>query len=179
MDLVIRPLTPDLWPDFEDLFDTEGAVGRCWCMYWRIGAEYRKRPSVANRDDFHAIVDQGPPPGLLAFDGDTAVGWCQLTPRGALSRLERSKTLRTVDETPVWAISCFYIRKGYRRQGVATALIEANPDRMLWATDWPHPNKFVEQPNDADLLEQLGLWAPDEEIRRRILVDNPTKLYGF
>jgi 2-pyrone-4,6-dicarboxylate lactonase len=62
---------------------------------------------------------------------------------------------------------------------MAQALIEAGPDRMLWATDWPHPNKFVEQPNDADLLEQLGLWAPDEEMRRRILVSNPTKLYGF
>jgi predicted TIM-barrel fold metal-dependent hydrolase len=62
---------------------------------------------------------------------------------------------------------------------MAQALIEAGPDRMLWATDWPHPNKFVEQPNDADLLEQLGLWAPDEEMRRRILVDNPTRLYGF
>jgi predicted TIM-barrel fold metal-dependent hydrolase len=62
---------------------------------------------------------------------------------------------------------------------MAQALIEAGPDRMLWATDWPHPNKFVEQPNDDDLLEQLGLWAPDEEMRRRILVDNPTKLYGF
>jgi predicted TIM-barrel fold metal-dependent hydrolase len=62
---------------------------------------------------------------------------------------------------------------------MARALIEANPDRMLWATDWPHPNKFVEQPNDADLLEQLELWAPDEEMRRRILVDNPTTLYGF
>jgi len=62
---------------------------------------------------------------------------------------------------------------------LARALIEANPDRMLWATDWPHPNKFVEQPNDADLLEQLELWAPDEEMRRRILVDNPTTLYGF
>jgi predicted TIM-barrel fold metal-dependent hydrolase len=62
---------------------------------------------------------------------------------------------------------------------LARALIEANPDRMLWATDWPHPNKFVEQPNDADLLEQLELWAPDEEMRRRILVDNPTALYGF
>jgi predicted TIM-barrel fold metal-dependent hydrolase len=62
---------------------------------------------------------------------------------------------------------------------MARALIEANPDRMLWATDWPHPNKFVEQPNDADLLEQLELWAPDEEMRRRILVDNPNTLYGF
>jgi len=62
---------------------------------------------------------------------------------------------------------------------LAQALIEANPDRMLWATDWPHPNKFVVQPNDADLLEQLELWAPDEDVRRRILVDNPAALYGF
>jgi predicted TIM-barrel fold metal-dependent hydrolase len=62
---------------------------------------------------------------------------------------------------------------------LARALIAANPDRMLWATDWPHPNKFVEQPNDADLLEQLESWAPDEDMRRRILVDNPTALYGF
>ena len=62
---------------------------------------------------------------------------------------------------------------------MAQALIEANPERMLWATDWPHPNKFSDQPNDADLLEQLELWAPDEGMRRRILVDNPSVLYGF
>lgn len=62
---------------------------------------------------------------------------------------------------------------------MAHALIGANPDRMLWATDWPHPNKFEAQPNDADLLEQLALWAPDQEMRRRILVDNPVALYGF
>lgn len=62
---------------------------------------------------------------------------------------------------------------------MARALIEANPERMLWATDWPHPNKYVEQPNDADLIEQLELWAPDEETRRRILVDNPSTLYDF
>lgn len=62
---------------------------------------------------------------------------------------------------------------------LARALIDANPDHVVWATDWPHPNKFVVQPNDADLLEQLELWAPDEEMRRRILVDNPSALYGF
>ena len=62
---------------------------------------------------------------------------------------------------------------------LAHALIEANPDRMLWATDWPHPNKYVVQPNDADLIEQLELWAPDPEMRRRILVDNPETLYRF
>ena len=62
---------------------------------------------------------------------------------------------------------------------LAQALIEASPDRMLWATDWPHPNKFGDQPNDADLIEQLELWAPDEATRHRILVDNPSVLYGF
>lgn len=62
---------------------------------------------------------------------------------------------------------------------MAHALIEANPDRMLWATDWPHPNKYEVQPNDADLIEQLELWAPDPAMRQRILVDNPTALYRF
>ena len=62
---------------------------------------------------------------------------------------------------------------------LAHALIEANPDRMLWATDWPHPNKFGDMPNDADLIEQLALWAPDPALRNRILVDNPANLYRF
>jgi predicted TIM-barrel fold metal-dependent hydrolase len=62
---------------------------------------------------------------------------------------------------------------------LAHALIEANPERMLWATDWPHPNKFGDMPNDADLIEQLALWAPDPALRNRILVDNPTTLYRF
>ena len=62
---------------------------------------------------------------------------------------------------------------------LAHALIETNPDRMLWATDWPHPNKFTAQPNDGDLLDQLELWAPDEAMRQRILLDNPTTLYRF
>jgi predicted TIM-barrel fold metal-dependent hydrolase len=62
---------------------------------------------------------------------------------------------------------------------MAKALIAANPERILWGTDWPHPNKFELQPNDADLLEQLGLWAPDDATRNRILVANPVALYDF
>lgn len=62
---------------------------------------------------------------------------------------------------------------------LAQTLIEARPDRMLWASDWPHPNKFTEQPNDADLIEQLELWVPDPDLRRRILVENPVALYRF
>lgn len=125
MKLTIRPLTPDLWPAFEDLFGKTGACNGCWCMYWRIGSTYTKRPREKNKADFRAIVKRGPPPGLLAFDGDLAVGWCQLTPRAALPILDRARFTRRVDDAPVWAISCFYIRPGYRKRGVSAALIDA------------------------------------------------------
>jgi GNAT superfamily N-acetyltransferase len=123
--LEIRPLTPELWPALEDLFGKHGACNGCWCMYWRIGSAYHKRPREENRVAFRKIVKRGPPPGLLAFFGDVAVGWCQLTPRADLPWLDRTRLLQRVDEVPVWSISCFYVRRGYRRQGVSAALIAA------------------------------------------------------
>ncbi len=125
MKLRIRPLTPDLWPAFADLFGESGAVGGCWCMYWRIGRTMRGQPRAQNKAAFRAIVERGPPPGLLAFDGDRAVGWCQLTPRDAVPWLDRTWRLKRVDDLPVWSISCFYVRIGYRRRGVTAALIAA------------------------------------------------------
>src|SRR5258706_1295849 len=88
MKLSIRPLTPDLWPALEDLFGPNGAVNGCWCMYWRIGSAYRKMPREKNKAAFHDVVRRGPPPGLLAFDGDVTGGWCQVTPPGALPWLD-------------------------------------------------------------------------------------------
>jgi hypothetical protein len=81
MKLTVRPLTPDLWPAVVGLFGDSRVCSRCWCMYWRIGSAYRKRPREQNKAAFREVVKRGPPPGLLAFDGDVAVGWCQLTPR--------------------------------------------------------------------------------------------------
>jgi len=124
----IRPLTLELWPALEDLFSQGGPVSRCWCMYWRIGDAYRKRPRETNKADFCELVKSGPPPGLLAFDGDLPVGWCQLTPRDDLPWLDRTWRLKRVDDAPVWSLSCFYVRKGYRKQGVATVLITAALD---------------------------------------------------
>jgi GNAT superfamily N-acetyltransferase len=125
MKLTIRPLTPDLWPALEDLFGKNGACNGCWCMWGRIGSAYRKLPREKNKAAFREVVKRGPPPGLLAFDGDVAVGWCQLTPRDALPGLDRTWRLKRVDDVPVWSLSCFYVRKGYRKQGVTSALIAA------------------------------------------------------
>jgi GNAT superfamily N-acetyltransferase len=121
----IRPLTPDLWPALEDLFGANGACNGCWCMYWRIGSNYRAQPREQNKEAFREVVMRGPPPGLLAFDGDLAVGWCQLTPRDHLPWLDRVGRLKRVDDVPVWSLSCFYVRKGFRKRGVTSALIIA------------------------------------------------------
>ncbi|PYL00152.1 MAG: acetyltransferase [Verrucomicrobia bacterium] len=94
-------------------------------MYWRIGSAYRKRSREKNRAAMREVVRRGAPPGLLAFDGEVAVGWCQLTSRDDLPWLETSWLLRRVDDVPVWSISCFYVRRGYRKQGVMSVLIAA------------------------------------------------------
>jgi predicted TIM-barrel fold metal-dependent hydrolase len=59
------------------------------------------------------------------------------------------------------------------------ALVAANPDRMLWASDWPHTTLTCAMPNDGDLVDLLPTWLPDAAVRQKILVDNPARLYGF
>jgi predicted TIM-barrel fold metal-dependent hydrolase len=74
---------------------------------------------------------------------------------------------------------------------LAKALIAANPERIIWGTDWPHPNSVtlpgkqvsdvtpLFQIDDGRLFNQLPVWAPEVAIRKNILVDNPARLYGF
>jgi hypothetical protein len=121
--LKVRALTEELWPAMEDLFESGSACKRCWCMYWRIGSAYRKQAPAENKAALLEIVRAGPPPGLLAFDGERAIGWCQLTRRDALPWLNRTKHLKSVTDRAVWCISCFYVRKGCRKRGVSAALI--------------------------------------------------------
>jgi len=119
MKLDIRPLTADLWLALEDLFGKHGACNGCWCMYWRIGAAYRKRPSEKNKAAFKRIVKNGPPPGLLAFDGDVAVGWCQLTPRSALPALVVDILFLRADRVPqAWRY--FRINRRSNKSGISS-----------------------------------------------------------
>ena len=125
MALTVSPLTPERWPALEDLFGKAGASNGCWCMYWRIGPRYRDRPREDNRDDLRRLAASGQPPGLLAFDGGIAVGWCELAPRADLGWLAHSRYLKPVDDLPVWSVPCFYVRRTHRGQGVMGALIGA------------------------------------------------------
>jgi len=61
----------------------------------------------------------------------------------------------------------------------ARAVIETKPDRVLWGTDWPHPNLWTAMPDEGQLVDLLPLYAPDAAVRRKLLVDNPAALYGW
>jgi predicted TIM-barrel fold metal-dependent hydrolase len=84
----------------------------------------------------------------------------------------------------VAAGQCWVKLSGYYRfpaidaAGLARALARANPERLLWASDWPHPGLGrVPMPDDAELLDQFGAWFPDAAMRRQVLVENPVRLY--
>ncbi len=70
---------------------------------------------------------------------------------------------------------------GYADSGViAKALFAANPDRMIWGSDWPHPTERLDnKPDDAVLFDLLTDWVPDAAARQKVLVQNPARLYGF
>jgi 2-pyrone-4,6-dicarboxylate lactonase len=61
----------------------------------------------------------------------------------------------------------------------AQAILELAPERTLWGTDWPHPNIKKHMPNDGDLVDLIPLFMPDEALQRKVLVDNPHRLYAF
>jgi GNAT superfamily N-acetyltransferase len=125
MDYMISPLTAGRWPALEELFGRAGASNGCWCMYWRIGPRYHDRPRADNKRDLRRLAESGRPPGLLAFDGEIAVGWCQLAPRAELAWLARARYLQPPDDLPVWSVPCFFVRRAYRGRGVMGALIQA------------------------------------------------------
>ena len=61
----------------------------------------------------------------------------------------------------------------------ARALVAANPEQLVWGSDWPHPNFDGPMPNDAELVDLLADWIPDARTRQQVLVDNPARLYDF
>lgn len=120
------PASADRWSDLENLFGSRGACGGCWCMTWRLPrAEFNRNKGENNRSALRKLVRRGPAPGVLAYAGGKAVGWCAVAPRAAYPALERSRILKPVDDEAVWSISCLFVEKRYRRRGLSAKLILA------------------------------------------------------
>jgi len=126
-EIEVRPLSARTWNDFVELFGQDrGASGGCWCMFWRQPREeWKARTRNGNQRKIRRLVKPGNPPGLLAYRDGKPVGWVSIAPRDEFPRLNSSQNLRPVDRKKVWSVVCFYIRRGHRKSGVASALLSA------------------------------------------------------
>lgn len=127
----VEPLTLDDWPAFERLFGKNGACMGCWCMYWRVPRkEYDAARGPAAKRLFKKRVKEGPPPGVVAFEGEDAVGWLQIGPRPDTPQWNTPKRLSAptkpdaAEDESVWGATCFFVKAGHRRQGISDALLK-------------------------------------------------------
>ncbi|MBE3120228.1 MAG: GNAT family N-acetyltransferase [Candidatus Atribacteria bacterium] len=122
----IFPLTPDRWNDFEQLFGPRGACAGCWCLYWKLPRkDFTAGQGDHNRLVQKEIVASGRTPGLLATMDGIPAGWVAVEPRENYPVLNNSRILRPLDDTPVWSVTCFFVAKKYRSQGLTVALLKA------------------------------------------------------
>ncbi len=120
----VVPATPGRFDDVVAVLG--GGPHSCLCQYWRMSSgEYSRSSQETRLAALRTQLAESPAPGMLAYvDGEPA-GWVGFGPRERIGRLVRSRTIPNVDDVPVWAIYCFTVRVGYRRRGIARALLSA------------------------------------------------------
>ena len=122
-----KELSPDTWPDFEKLAPQQGD---CWCMYYHrprpvTRGMTRERRIARNKEDKEALVGNGRSHAVLVYDRKSLAGWCQYGLKDELPRIDAGRYYQKLkplaSDTRLWRITCFYIDKQHRRQGVARA----------------------------------------------------------
>ena len=160
---------------------------------------------VPDMGEFHRVIDRIQPLGWhvdLHFDASDLVEFADLFEKlpvpFLIDHMGRVPTKNGLEQEPFQQLlavaknneRCWVKISGAERMSnagppftdavpFAQALIAVAPERILWGTDWPHPNISQHMPNDGDLLDLVPLFAPDAATQKRFLVDNPHRLYGF
>lgn len=128
-ELTIRPLTPARVDDLKTV--TAGTWGAtCWDLYPRYTAKQQRERRITGseatrRAEVVRLARRKNAPGLLAYVGREPAGWVSIGPRFDFSRIDRSRATPPVDDVAVWVIPCITVRKRYRGQGIAVAMIKA------------------------------------------------------
>jgi GNAT superfamily N-acetyltransferase len=165
-DLEFRPLTPETWQDLRRLFEEDRVCRACWCMWWRLSAScWSKQRGKENENALKALVKSGKVPGILAYSSGQPIGWCSISPREEYPRLERSRTLKRIDNKPVWSVVCFFVAKPFRGQGLSTKILEAavNHARKQGARIVEgYPNRCSKRQQDS--LVYTGLVSSFEKV---------------
>jgi GNAT superfamily N-acetyltransferase len=119
----VRPASR--FDDVAAILNPSGNERACWCLAYRItSAEYSALRGEQRASRVRGLCDDRPAPGVLAYEGDTPVGWCGVSPRSRMERLVRSRTIPALDDRPVWSVVCFVVRSSFRRRGVSRALLD-------------------------------------------------------
>ncbi|TDE92627.1 GNAT family N-acetyltransferase [Occultella glacieicola] len=119
-----HPVTADRFEDFADVINPTRRATHCWCLSHRIPARQIDELGGGSRERaMRALCERDTAPGVVTYRDGVPVGWCSISPRTEIPRLERSKLIRRIDEVPVWSIICLVVRSGHRRQGVTDAMI--------------------------------------------------------
>lgn len=121
-DLIVKPLDKRTWADFAQLVEKHNGVwGGCWCMAFH--EEYLTVKD--NRAAKEKRVRAGSAHAALVYDGRNAVGWCQFGPTEELLRIKlKTDYFSGLENLPDWRITCFFVDRDYRGQGVAAAALE-------------------------------------------------------
>jgi hypothetical protein len=130
--LTTRALDASTWPDFASLVERHNGVwGGCWCMAFHAEGTPGGRTPEENRALKEGRVREGRAHAALVYEGPDCVGWCQY---GSADELPRIKNLREyrreLAELPDWRITCFFVGRGHRRQGVADAALRGALDQI-------------------------------------------------
>jgi GNAT superfamily N-acetyltransferase len=168
MRITTEELTPDLLPELENLFGANGACGGCWCQAWRIenGERWNDIKGAIARERLRAGVHNGSVHGVLAFVQARPVGWCTFGPRDSFPRLNRARTLKCEDSAQVWSIPCFFVARGYRRQGVAAALLR-HALRAIRGRGGKIAEAYPSKPDDAGRYIDTFAWTGTQALFKK------------
>jgi GNAT superfamily N-acetyltransferase len=98
-------------------------------MFWRVPRkQFEAQKGEGNKRALKGIVSAGKKPGIIAYAGTEAIAWCAVAPRESYVGLETSRLLKPVDDKSVWSISCLFVKRPYRRQGISAQLLRAAVD---------------------------------------------------
>jgi len=124
-DVETREVDAARWGDFERLFEARGAPKYCWCMVWRRDENGQSpQGGPARKEAMRRKVAEGGRVGILAYlDGEPSA-WCSVAPRGSFVRVGGVRPPGE-DESRVWSVSCFYVPRRLRRNGLMERLIDA------------------------------------------------------
>jgi GNAT superfamily N-acetyltransferase len=121
----VKPLDQKSWPQFAQLVERHNGIwGGCWCMSFHAEGVGRHKTTAQNRSEKEARVCAGRAHAALVYDGKTCVGWCQFGPTDELPRIKHKRAYEEgLKALPDWRITCFFVDKSYRGQGVAAAAL--------------------------------------------------------